>query len=187
MKNLAPFIVASLLLLPAIGQGSETTNSVIAPHAQDLVSVQGDRLVPFKSERFLKAPCTVLYYGAGWCPDCRRFSPALVAAYDRQLEGKKQFEVLLLTMDKTEEGMLKFMRTEKMNWPALAFDRVASAVDLKKYYSNNGIPCLTVIDPSGKILLQSKSDQDANEVLKQLEDSLQHKAIKAQTRTIPTH
>jgi thiol-disulfide isomerase/thioredoxin len=174
MKRFVPSLVAGLTLLPALAQAAETNNVVIAPHARDLMVLRGDQLVPFKSEQFLKAPYTVLYFGAGWCPDCRRFSPNLVAAYDHESAGQRRFEVLLLTMDKSQEGLLKFMRSEKMKWPALAFDRVAGAADLKKYYSGHGIPCLTVIDHDGKIVLQSKSDQDATEVLKQLEDLLKN-------------
>ena len=77
--------------------------------------------------------------------------------------------MLLVSQDKTAEGMLKFMKTEKMAWPALTFEKVASAESLKKLYSGAGIPCLTVIDRYGKVVMQSKSDQDAEEVLKELQ------------------
>jgi nucleoredoxin len=155
--------------LPDISLAAEISNAVISPHAKDLVVLQGDKLVPFESAEFLKAPYIILYYSAGWCPDCRRFSPSLVEAYGKQTRNGKRFEVLLLSMDKTADGMLKYMKTEKMRWPALAFEKMGSAEDLKKYYSGHGIPCLTVIDPKGKLLLQSKSDQDAEEVLRELE------------------
>jgi thiol-disulfide isomerase/thioredoxin len=153
-------------------------NAVVAPHAQNLVVLNGDNLVPFKPDRFLQAHYVVLYFGAGWCPDCRHFSPHLVEAYDRQSSDARQFEVLLLSRDKTAEGMLKFMRTENMRWPALSFEKVASSPDLERFYSGHGIPCLTVINAQGKVVLQSKSDQDANEVLKQLEDLLKNKPTK---------
>jgi len=64
------------------------------------------------------------------------------------------------------------MRHLNMKWPALSFDKVAGAGDLQKFYSGDGIPCLTVIDQKGVVVLQSKSDQDANHVLKQLQDLL---------------
>jgi thiol-disulfide isomerase/thioredoxin len=153
-------------------------NAVVAPHAQNLVVLNGPNLVPFKPDRFLQAHYLVLYFGAGWCPDCRHFSPHLVAAYDRQSPDARQFEVLLLSRDKTAEDMVKFMRTEKMRWPALAFENVASSQDLERFYSGHGIPCLTVIDIKGKVVLQSKSDQDAKEVLQQLEDLLNNKPAK---------
>jgi thiol-disulfide isomerase/thioredoxin len=166
------FALSLLLALPFGSRAEDSLNSVIAPHAGDLVSLQGDQLAPFKSEEFLKARYTILYFSAGWCVDCRRFSPSLVSAYDAQQKGANRFEVLLLTRDKTENNMLQYMRHTKMKWPALAFDKVAAADDLKKFYSGYGIPCLTVIDQKGAVVLQSKSDQDATQVLKQLQDLL---------------
>jgi len=156
-------------------------NSVREPHAKDLVVLAGDQLVPFSSNnsaRFLRTPYTVLYFGAGWCPDCRHFSPSLVAAYDRQEAGARQFEVLLISQDKTAEGMLKFMKTEHMRWPALSFEQVAQAKDLNSFFSGHGIPCLTVIDSKGAVVLQSKNDQDANDVLQELAALLKRQGTK---------
>jgi thiol-disulfide isomerase/thioredoxin len=148
--------------------GAGESNAVLSPHAGDLVVLQNDRLVPFDAGKFLKAPMTILYFGAGWCPDCRRFSPKLVSAYNAQA-GEKKFEVLLIPKDKTEEEMVKFMKAEKMPWPALAFSKTAGADDLNRFYSGKGIPCLTVIDRAGKTLKQSNSDQDAAEILSSFE------------------
>ena len=180
MKKLAFFPICGvslMLLTPPMARPAETKNAVAA-HTQDLVKLEGDKLVPFKSAEFLKAPYTVIYFSAGWCPDCRRFSPALVEAYGKQSKDRPRFEVVLFSMDKTAEGMLKFMKAENMNWPAIAFDKVGAAEDLKKYYSGHGIPCLSVIDPEGKLVLQSQSDQDALEVLKQLKDFLDRPELK---------
>lgn len=162
------FVFCLLVFLPGLLPAQTTPNSVIAPHAKDLVALDGEQIAPFRSAAFLRAPYTILYFGAGWCPDCRRFSPSLVAAYDHQPSSGKQFEVLLLSHDKNAEEMVKFMKTEKMNWPALAFEKLALAHDLNGFYSGHGIPCLTVIDRKGAVVLQSKDDQDANEVLQQL-------------------
>jgi thiol-disulfide isomerase/thioredoxin len=171
MKALVPVLVACLA--PFLAEAGPLSNAALAPHAQDLVILKGQSLVAFSSQRFLQAPYTVLYFGASWCPDCRHFSPSLVAAYDAQPQhGNKQFEVLLLSRDQDAAGMLKFMRTEKMNWPAVAFDKLADAKDLDRFYSGHGIPCLTVIDRRGTVVLQTKTDQDAGEVLRELETLL---------------
>jgi thiol-disulfide isomerase/thioredoxin len=161
-----------------LSPAAEVPNAIIAPHAKDLVVLQGEKLVPFESAQFLKAPYTIIYFGAGWFPDCRRFSPALAQAYNQQPNGVDRFEVLFFSMDKSAEGMLKFIKSEKMLWPALAFDKLPTAEELKKYYSGHGIPCLSVIDPKGKLLLQSKSDQDAQEVLNALQDQARKPEIK---------
>jgi len=151
------------------------TNAVLGQHASELVALKGDALVPFDSQGFLQAPYVLLYFGAGWCPDCRHFSPTLVDAYKRQSAELPRFEVLLVSRDKSAEAMLQFMRSEKMTWPALRFEKVSQAQDLQKFYSGHGIPCLTVIDPSGAIVLQSKDDQDAKEVLASLQTLLKKK------------
>ena len=170
--TIRPLVLGLLMALPSVSRAEDSLNPVLAPHARDFVSVQGDQIAPFKSDEFLKARYTILYFSAGWCIDCRRFSPSLVSAYDAQQKGASRFEVLLITKDKTEKDMLQYMRHTKMKWPALAFDKVAEAEDLKKFYSGDGIPCLTVIDQKGAVVLQSKSDQDATQVLKQLQDLL---------------
>jgi nucleoredoxin len=146
----------------------------LSARARELVVLQNDQLVPFDATRFLSAPMTILYFGAGWCPDCRKFSPKLVSAYNAQA-GQRKFEVLFVSKDRTEQEMLKFMKTEKMPWPALAFSKIAGAEDLNKFYSGKGIPCLTVIDPKGNILKQSTSDQDAAEILKSVVGTSQSK------------
>jgi len=169
-------LLALFLLSIFQTRGEETNNLTLAPYTSDLMTLDGDSLTPFKAEKLSAARYIVLYFGAGWCVDCRRFSPSLVAAYDKQPEGKPRFEVVLMTMDKTADGMLKFMKSEKMRWPALAFEKVAGAQSLKKYYSGHGIPCLSVLDQKGNLVLQSKSDQDAREILKQLEDLVKNES-----------
>lgn len=172
LRNLALFSFALLVAFSIPGQVAQTGNPVLTPHAAELVALRGDQLTPFNDTKFLSAPYTVLYYSAGWCPDCRKFSPSLVEAYAHQPKGGVRFEVLLLSQDKNPEGMLKYMQTEKMQWPALAFDKIKGAEDLKKLYSGHGIPCLTVLNAKGEVVLQSKSDQDANEVLKEFQEML---------------
>jgi len=177
-KTLLRFVFALMASCSGLFADQIPANPVILPYADALVALKGGSLVPFNSEDFLQSPFIVVYFGAGWCPDCRRFSPSLVAAYDQQSLGKKLFEVLLISRDKDSEGMLKFMRSEKMAWPALAFEKVAAASDLERFYSGHGIPCLTVINSKGAIVLQSKDDQDGNEVLAQLQGLLKSSAAK---------
>lgn len=158
-----------LLTLPPAALADDSSNAILAPHSKDLVALKGGKVAPFHADDFLKARYTVLYFGAGWCSDCREFCPSLVKAYNAQPKGATRFEVLLLTQDKTQKDMEKYMAEEKMKWPALAFDKMATATDLQKYYSNKGIPCLTIIDQKGTVILQSTSDKDGKAVLKELQ------------------
>jgi thiol-disulfide isomerase/thioredoxin len=169
-KRFGLLLTAVLCSFPAIMRAEPPQNPIGANHSKDLVVLVNDKLVPCQAHMYDRAAYIVLYFGAGWCPDCRKFSPALVAAYDHQPAAAKRFEVLLVSQDKTAGGMLNFMSTEKMHWPALAFDKIASAEDLNRFFSGHGIPCLTVIDRTGRIVLQSKDDQDGNEILGQLRE-----------------
>jgi thiol-disulfide isomerase/thioredoxin len=174
MKNgFSLALICSVLMFVLSGKAAEK-NMIVGPHSQDLVVLRDGQLVNFRSEQFVKAPYTVLYFAAGWCPDCRRFSPSFVSAYDHQSAGSKRFEVLLISKDRTESELVKYMQSEKMKWPALAFDKVERAEDLQKFHTGKGIPWLTVIDPKGQILLQSTSDRDAEEVLQHLQELVKH-------------
>src|SRR5579864_1442781 len=144
-------VVRSLILLFALlGTGLRAVgeqNVILAPHASDLVVLQGKKLVPFKhAYPFLKAEYTILYFGAGWCSDCRKFSPGLVAAYEHPFLGRRPFEVLYIPQDRSEAEMRQFMIKEKMKWPALAYEKVGGAEDLAKYHPKKSIPWLAVID-----------------------------------------
>ena len=174
------YVVRSLIMsfallctgLRAVGE----QNAVLAPHASDFVVLQGDKLVPFKeSLPFLKAEYTILYFGAGWCSDCRKFSPGFVAAYSQSPE-QRPFEVLYIPQDRSEAEMRQFMIKEKMKWPALAYDKVGGAKDLAKYHPKKSIPWLAVIDRAGNVLLHSESDKDAAEVLQRLQEKLKSKS-----------
>jgi thiol-disulfide isomerase/thioredoxin len=153
---------------------ADSPKAVLASHAADLVALQGEKLVPFKSTSSQPAQYTVLYFSAGWCPDCRHFSPALVDAYNHQPGKSNRYEVVLVSRDRNAAEMLKYMKSERMPWPALAFEKVAEAKDLEHLYSGQWIPCLTVLDSKGAVVLQSKNDQDANEVLQQLTKLVSH-------------
>ena len=167
--NLLGLTVSVFSVLAITSQAAEGENHLLASHAQDLVALQGEKLVPFKSDTFFEVPYTILYFGAGWCSDCRRFSPDLVMAYDKQPKGRRDFEVLLLSLDKSQAGMVKYMVGEKMQWPALAFDKLPVSLDISNYHAGRGIPWLSVIDRKGTVLLHSESDKDATNVLAQLQ------------------
>lgn len=161
---------AAFALTATIAQAQSTTENFLTPYRQDFVTLNGKKLEPFNSDKFMQATYFVLYFGAGWCPDCLRFSPSLVRAYANQGGLDKKFEVLLLPRDKSEEGMIEYMKSERMKWPAYDFAKYSNAHPLHKFSSGKGIPCLTVVDAQGNILLQSKDDKDAADVLKKLKE-----------------
>lgn len=168
MNNICGLMAFGLVALTGFAAEQTNVNAVLGVYADSMVVLKGEKLVAFNAERFLEAPLVLVYFGAGWCPDCRRFSPSLVEAYDQQAANERRFEVLLVSRDRSEEEMLKFMKTEKMTWPALSYAKIAGAQKVEELYSGHGIPCLTVVNRQGKVVLQSKSDQDGEELLREV-------------------
>jgi nucleoredoxin len=56
-----------------------------------------------------------------------------------------------MNMDRSQADMVSYMRDDKMTWPAVRWDAVSSARDLRRY-CGDGIPCLVLIDENGKVL-----------------------------------
>ena len=95
-----------------------------------------------------------LYFSARWCPECRKFTPKLVAYYNKVAAAHPEFEVLFISNDKSPAAMETYMRDEQMPWPALSYDKIAGSEGVRKY-AGAGIPCLVVVDENGKVIFDS--------------------------------
>ena len=71
----------------------------------------------------LKGKIVGLYFSAHWCPPCRKFTPALVKFYDQLQQQNQPFEIVLVSSDKSEKEMYKYMQETKMKWLALPYGR----------------------------------------------------------------
>ncbi len=91
----------------------------------------------------------VFYYTASWCPPCRRFTPTLVEWYKEN--KNKNFELVLISSDRTAEAMESYASDAKMPWPQLRMDKVR---DFRRQFDHGvrGIPALIVTDLEGKVL-----------------------------------
>ena len=49
-----------------------------------------------------------LYFGAEWCPGCKKFTPALAEAYNKIRAAGKQFEVVFVSLDRSAEMWRKY-------------------------------------------------------------------------------
>lgn len=117
----------------------------------DLVSWKTGSLVRYDDEALGRKKLIALYFSAHWCGPCRRFTPQLVEFYNRNAAQHPEFEIVLVSDDKTPFGMETYMRETQMPWPAIDFAKLPGKAAIKKY-SGNGIPCLVVLDPSGKVI-----------------------------------
>jgi nucleoredoxin len=95
-----------------------------------------------------------LYFSARWCPECRKFTPKLVSYYNKVAAAHPEFEILFISNDKSPAAMESYMRDEQMPWPALSYDKIAGNQGLLKY-AGAGIPCLVVVDDTGKVIFDT--------------------------------
>jgi len=121
-----------------------------------LVALNGKRVG--KYEMAEEPTHYAFYFSAHWCPPCRAFTPKLVSFYNEQAGKKKQFEIILVSSDNSEDEMEEYIKTESMPWPAIAYRSLERMKEIQKY-SGNGIPCLVLVDREGKVLSHSYEGQ----------------------------
>lgn len=127
------------------------TNSIASMVKGDLVSSRNGLLHPYLDAEFEKKKLIGLYFSALWCGPCRKFTPNLVAYYNKVAAAHPEFEIVFVSNDKSASAMEKYMRDDQMPWPALSFDKVAGNAAITKY-AGSSIPCLVVVDENGKVI-----------------------------------
>jgi len=63
-----------------------------------------------------------LYFSAGWCPPCQKFTPLLCELYDELRNRKAKFEIVFLSFDKNAGDMETYFMTRHRQWLTLPFD-----------------------------------------------------------------
>src|SRR4051812_48783872 len=105
----------------------------------------------------------VKYYGlmfsAGWCPPCRAFAPHLLDNYRKLRAQYPEFELVLVSNDRSEGAMFDYMREENMPWPAIKYSELHNLEQITAL-CGPGIPCLVLVDGNGKVLADSFKGSD---------------------------
>ena len=120
----------------------------------DLISWHNGGLVRFDDEALEKKKLIALYFSAHWCPPCRKFTPQLVEYYNRVEPQHPEFEIIFVSFDRSQFAMETYMREANMPWPAIDFAKVPGKEAIRKY-AGEGIPCLVLVDASGKVISDS--------------------------------
>ena len=131
---------------------SETSTVVADLLKGDLVSWKNGSLARFDDEALGKKKLFALYFSAHWCAPCRKFTPQLVEFYNRVAPQHPEFEIVFVSYDRSPFGMETYMR--EMPWPAIDFGKLPGKEALKKY-AGESIPCLVVLDASGKVIFDT--------------------------------
>lgn len=130
------------------------SNNIAALVKGELVTSRNGILHPQLDAEFEKKKLIALYMSAQWCAPCRQFTPKLIAYYNKIAAAHPEFEVLFISYDKTASAMEAYMRNDQMPWPALSYDKIAGNDALMKYFGGS-IPCLVVVDESGKVIFDT--------------------------------
>jgi nucleoredoxin len=92
-----------------------------------------------------------LYFSAHWCPPCRGFTPDLSKRYTALKEAGKDFELVFVSSDKTEEEFNEYHSS--MTFLALPYEKRQEKAKLSKKFKVSGIPTLVFVDAkTGKLI-----------------------------------
>ena len=120
----------------------------------ELVTSRNGVLHPYLDGDFEKKKLIALYHSALWCAPCRKFTPQLVAFYNRIAGLHPEFEIVFVSNDKSANAMEGYMRDDQMPWPAVSYDKLPGSAALIKYFGES-IPCLVVVDENGKVIFDT--------------------------------
>ncbi|MBL9216487.1 MAG: hypothetical protein JNG83_13505 [Opitutaceae bacterium] len=124
-----------------------------------LVRLDSGTLKPFDAGQLGGVKYYGVMFSAGWCPPCRAFAPQLLDHYRRLRAEFPEFELVLVSRDRSPAAMLDYMREEAMPWPALRHGQ-AEKVPAIDRLAGPGIPCLVLIDAEGRVLADSFRGDD---------------------------
>jgi nucleoredoxin len=125
--------------------------------AEKLVRLDGDSLKPAAPGTLENAKVIALYYSAGWCGPCRKFTPTLIAAYERLKEQyPQQFELIFVSADRDAFNMHEHMRMHRMPWPAVRFEQIDPAI---RQFGGSSIPWLVAVAATGEPLTKNGVDK----------------------------
>ena len=134
-------------------------NAILPLLKNDLVAWRNGGLGPFDDTALEKKALIALYFSAHWCGPCRKFTPQLVEFYNRVAAQHPEFELIFVSDDRSAPEMQNYMREANMPWPAIDYQKLAGKAALKKY-AGASIPCLVLVDASGKVLSDSYAGKD---------------------------
>lgn len=122
--------------------------------AEKLVKLKDGKFVPHMLNPEKAIDHFLLYFSAGWSPNCKKFTPALAKFYRDAKAAGANFEIVFVSLDDNEEDMRQYMNDQKMPWPALRFNSLKE-LDFINQAAGRGVPCLAALDSRGLILAHS--------------------------------
>jgi nucleoredoxin len=120
----------------------------------DLVYWHQGTLSHFDDEGLENKKLYLFFFSANWSPQGRKFTAQLVEYYNRVAPQHPEVEVIFFSADRSPFGMETYMGQANMPWPAVDYEKLGSKAAIQNNFVR-GIPCLILVDGSGKILSNS--------------------------------
>jgi nucleoredoxin len=120
----------------------------------DLVYWHQGALSHFDNEALENKKLYLFFFSANWSPQGRKFTPHLVEYYNRVAPQHPEFEVIFFSADRSPFGMETYMGQANMPWPAIDYEKLGSKAAIQNNFVR-GLPCLILVDGSGKVLSNS--------------------------------
>jgi nucleoredoxin len=136
-----------------------SSNALYPSLKGNLVCWRNDTINRFDDEALEKKKLIALYFSAHWCGPCRKFTPQLIDYYNRVAPQHPEFEIILVSSDRSAFGFETYLKDTRMPWPAIDFQKIAGKSEITKY-AGSGIPDLVLVDATGKVLSDSYSGKE---------------------------
>jgi nucleoredoxin len=134
--------------------GATGTNVLYDALKGDLVRCNSGSVGHADDDAIASKKLIAIYFSAHWCPPCRKFTPELVAYYNRVAPQHPEFEIVFYSADRSATAMQDYMRETNMPWPAIDYEKLPTKEAIRKY-TGKGIPCLVLVDQTGKVVSDS--------------------------------
>ena len=105
-------------------------------------------------------------FWASWCAPCREEMPNVVEAYKRY-HGKKNFEIVGISLDNKDSAWKNAIKQLGMTWPQLS-DLGGWKSEAAKAYGVMSIPSNVLLNPEGKIIATDLRGEELQQVLADL-------------------
>jgi thiol-disulfide isomerase/thioredoxin len=140
---------------PAAGPAAQVAPTEVQRMlAGRLVQLEDGALKSFDMRKLNGVKFYGIMFSAGWCGPCREFAPHLLESYRSIKNIYPEFELVLVSNDRSSGDMLAYMRDENMPWPAIKYSEIRQIEGITRL-GGPGIPCLVLIDGDGHVLADS--------------------------------
>lgn len=112
----------------------------------------------------LRGKYVLIDFWASWCKPCRFENPAMRRVYDKYKNKGKGFEILGVSLDRSQEAWVQAIAADGIHWKHVS-DLGFWSNAVAQQYGVNSIPFTVLLDPEGNILAKGLRSNDLDLLL----------------------